>query len=445
MSAASNGDVLNLFKKVYGNLQDLLPEDQMLAKLIPFSQSQKVGEAYVEAVTLTHETGITLGGSGLDVFELESPIAGTVKQALVTPYVSVLGSLIPWSVISRSAGGGAKSFYDATKYVVRNNLRSHQDFLEAFRIYGQSPDLLGYVSYATASYRGQAFILGTGTLPETQFGSVTFTNGVNAADKLLLVAPGQFAAGLWVGKEGVKLAQVNSSGVVVAEGSLVAVDPDMGVLKVDFTPVAPSAATGAGSLRIAYKGMDAAKEMLGVHKILTSTNTLFGIPTSQYSLWKGNVLALNGVQFKLQTVQTAIAQAVNRGALEGDVEVLVNPRTFSTLVTTESGARRYDSSYGQSAENGFEHIEFFHQAGKATIRTHRKVKEGHAFMLSSECWSRSGSAEVAFSVPGVDKDIIFPEPNMSAYSFRTYSDQYIFCHAPAKNILVTGINDESTT
>ena len=43
MSAASSGDVLNLFKKVYGNLQDLLPEDQMLAKLIPFSQSQKVG------------------------------------------------------------------------------------------------------------------------------------------------------------------------------------------------------------------------------------------------------------------------------------------------------------------------------------------------------------------------------------------------------------------
>ena len=444
MATASNGDVLNLFKKVYGNLQDLLPEDQMLAKLVPFSQSQKVGEAYVEAVTLTHETGITLGGSGLDVFELESPIAGTVKQALVTPYVSVLGSLIPWSVISRSAGGGAKSFYDATKYVVRNNLRSHQDFLEAFRLYGQSPDLLGYVSYATATYRGKSFTDGSGTL-ETQFGSVTFTNGINAADKYILVAPGQFASGLWVGKEGVKVVQVNNSGTVVAEGSLVAVDPDMGVLKVDFTPVAAGAKTGAGSIRIAYKGMDQSKEMLGIHKIISTTGTLFGIPTSQYSLWKGNVLGLSDVQFKLQTVQTAIAQAVNRGALEGDVEVLVNPRTFSTLVTTESGARRYDSSYGQSAENGFENIEFWHQAGKATIRSHRKVKEGHAFMLSSECWSRSGSAEVAFSVPGVDKDIIFPEPNMSAYSFRTYSDQYIFCHAPAKNILVTGINDESAT
>ena len=276
MTAASNGDVLNLFKKVYGNLQDLLPEDQMLAKLVPFSQSQKVGESYVEAVTLTHETGITLGGSGLDVFELESPIAGTVKQALVTPYVSVLGSLIPWSVISRSAGGGAKSFYDATKYVVRNNLRSHQDFLEAFRLYGQSPDLLGYVSYATATYRGVAFTAGSGTLPETQFGSVTFTNGVDAANKYILVAPGQFAAGLWVGKEGVKVVQVNSAGAVVAEGSLVAVDPDMGILKVDFTPVAPSAASGAGSLRIAYKGMDAAKEMLGIHKILTSRNIVTG-------------------------------------------------------------------------------------------------------------------------------------------------------------------------
>ena len=442
MSAASNGDVLNLFKKVYGNLKDLLPEDQMLSKLIPFSQSQKVGESYVEAVTLTHETGITLGGSGLDVFELESPIAGTVKQALVTPYVSVLGSLIPWSVISRSAGGGAKSFYDATKYVVRNNLRSHQDFLEAFRIYGQSSELLGYVSYATATYRGVAFTAGTGTLVSAQFGTVAFTNGVNVAGKYMLIAPGQFAAGLWVGKEGVKIVQIDAAGTVVAEGTLVAVDPDMGILQVDFVPVAASSTT---SHKIGYKGMESQKEMLGIHKILSTQGTLFGIPTNQYSLWRGNVSTLSQVKFKLENVQTSIAQAVNRGALEGDVEVLVNPRTFSTLVTTESGARRYDSSYKAEAENGFENIVFYHQAGKATIRSHRKVKEGHSFMLSAECWSRSGSAEVAFSVPGVDKDIIFPEPNMSAYSFRTYSDQYVFCHAPAKNILVTGINDESAS
>jgi hypothetical protein len=191
--------------------------------------------------------------------------------------------------------------------------------------------------------------------------------------------------------------------------------------------------------------MESQKEMLGIHKILSTQGTLFGIPTNQYSLWRGNVSTLSQVKFKLENVQTSIAQAVNRGALEGDVEVLVNPRTFSTLVTTESGARRYDSSYKAEAENGFENIVFYHQAGKATIRSHRKVKEGHSFMLSAECWSRSGSAEVAFSVPGVDKDIIFPEPNMSAYSFRTYSDQYVFCHAPAKNILVTGINDESAS
>ena len=446
MTAASNGDVVNLFKKVYGNLQDLLPEDQMLAKLIPFSQSQKVGESYVEAVTLTHETGITLGGNGLDVFELESPIAGTVKQALVTPYVSVLGSLIPWSVISRSAGGGAKAFFDATKYVVKNNLRSHQDFLEAFRLYGQSADLLGYVSYATATYRGVALTTGTGTVgtATSQFGAVAFTNGINAAGKYILMAPGSFAAGLWVGKEGVKVCQVNSSGTVVAEGSLVAVDPDLGILQVDFTPIAASNTT---SHRLCYKGMESAKEMVGIHKVISTTGSLFGISTSSYSLWRGNNVALSNVKFKLENVQTSIAQAVNRGALEGDVEVLVNPRTFSTMVTTESGARSYDSSYkgGKEAENGFENITFYHQAGKATIRSHRKVKEGHAFMLSADCWSRSGSAEVAFTVPGVDKDIIFPEPNMSAYSFRTYSDQYIFCHAPAKNILVTGINDESAS
>lgn len=50
MSAVSSGDVVNLFKECYGDLQNLLPEDYLLAEDIPFSQKQKVGEKYVEAV-----------------------------------------------------------------------------------------------------------------------------------------------------------------------------------------------------------------------------------------------------------------------------------------------------------------------------------------------------------------------------------------------------------
>jgi len=50
MSAVSTTDVVNLFKKVYGKIHDLLPEDYELQKDIPFSEKQKVGESWVEAV-----------------------------------------------------------------------------------------------------------------------------------------------------------------------------------------------------------------------------------------------------------------------------------------------------------------------------------------------------------------------------------------------------------
>lgn len=439
MGAQSAPSTVDIFKRVYGKATDLLPEDYQLAKDIPFSEKQKVGEKYIEGVVLTNEVGITYAGSGYDAFELESPVAGSVKQAAVQPYITTLSSIVPWAVISRSAGAGDKAFFDATKFIVKNNLKSHGKFAEVSRIYGQSPGLLGYISYATATYRGVAFTNGTGTL-----NGIAFTNGVNTSAKYILLAPGEWASGIWVGMEGVTVQQVNASGVVVAEGKLLEVQPDYGYIGVDFTPVAASSAT---SHRLAFKGMADSKDMVGIHKIMTTTTgSLFEVPVASYSLWKGNVKDLGGVQLKLKGVQDAIAQAVNRGGLEGDVMGYVSPRTWANIVTTEAGARRFDYSYKPNeVEDGFESIVFHHQTGKTILKAHRMLKEGHAMLLHTEDWSRSGSAEISFSIPGMEKDIIYPLENQAGYKFTSFSDQYIFCNAPAKSIFITGINDESAS
>lgn len=436
MSQFSTGDVVNLFKRVYGDLQNLLPEDYALAKDIPFSSKQKVGESYVEAVALSYETGITFGGTNMVAFEINPAIAGSVQQASIAPYSSVLASLVPWGVISRSAGGGEKAFFDATKWIVKNNLRSHGGFLEDIRLYGESTKLLGYVSYYSGTYRGSALTNGTGTV-----NGISFTNGINAANKQILFGQGSFAAGIWVGKEGAIVQEVNSSGTVVGEGKLVSVEPDYGYITVDFTPTAASSLT---SNRLKWKGMGG-NESFGIHYILTNTSTLFGINTQDYSLWQGNQFNCQGQQFSLGKLQMGVAQAVGRGGLDGDLMVYVNPRTWANLIKTESGLRMYDSSYknGSEAENGFESITFYHQTGKATIKAHRKVMEGDAFALHLPDWSRSGSAEISFTVPGMDKEVIYPVENMAAYAFRSYADQYLFNHAPARSIYFYNINDEA--
>ena len=103
MGSMSSSDVVQIFKKVYGSLNDLQPGDFKLQKKLPFTEKQRVGDSYIEAVTLTAEAGLSLGGTGMDAFDISAPVAGAVKQATVSPYTSVLASVMPWGVMSRSA------------------------------------------------------------------------------------------------------------------------------------------------------------------------------------------------------------------------------------------------------------------------------------------------------------------------------------------------------
>lgn len=442
MSQVSGPDVVNLFKRVYGQLNDnILPETQPLQKALPFAEKQRTGESYIEGVVLTNEVGITMSASG-ELFELNPAVAGVVKQATVNPYVMVLPSVLPWSMASRS-NGSEQAFYNATKFLVKNNLRSHARFREIIYLYGQSAALLGYVSYATATYRGAAFVAGTGTLTLPDFTTVTFTNGINAASKLILLAPGQFASGFWISMEGVKVLQVDSTGAIVASGKLVSVQNDLGYIGVDFTPVAASSTT---SHRLCFDGMQNAQDTVGIQKILsTTTGSLFGIVANSYSLWKANTQNYQGSQFTLNKYNSAVANLTNVSALEGELVTYLNPRSWATITNNAAGLRMLDDSYKSEFENGFETISFKSQNGRSTFVAHRCVKEGDAFSLYMPCWSISGSAQVSFSIPGMPNagQLIFPLENQAGYAFRSYSDTYIFCNAPAFNIYHYNINDEA--
>lgn len=444
MAQAASTSTLQLFKNNYGKIvEKMLPVDLPLQKDIPFNQKQKVGANYIEAICLTNETGWTLSASA-NLFDLNPAISGVVKDATVGSYISVLPSVLPWGIASRTAGGDDVAFYDATKYVVKNNLRSHMSLQETLRLYGQSSTFLGQISYATATYRGASFVAGTGTLTVTPTTTLTFTNGVNTTSKAILFAPGSFASGIWVGREGVKINQIDSTSTVVASGKLVSVNSELGYITVDFVPIVPTATTGAGAMYLCFQGQESLQDYPGIQNILSNTGTLFGINTASYSLWQGNVANLNGTKLTLAKYNSAVADAVNHGGVQGEMTCYLNPRSFSTLTTSAAGYRMLDSSYKESSfENGFETIRFYSQNGVSTFVSHRMVKEGDAFALFLPSWSRSGSSEVSFSIPGMNKDIIFPLESQAGYCFRSFSDQYIFCDMPCWNIYFSGINDES--
>jgi hypothetical protein len=121
--------------------------------------------------------------------------------------------------------------------------------------------------------------------------------------------------------------------------------------------------------------MEFQREMIGVKRILTNTGTLFGISaslTAGFSLWRGSVTTVGAALLTYDRLSQAAANAVNRGGLDQDLEVHVNPRTFAKLLNAEAGRRDYDYSYKDSEYvNGAEKISFYYAGGKMEIVPNR--------------------------------------------------------------------------
>jgi hypothetical protein len=320
---------------------------------------------------------------------------------------------------------------------MKNHIASHNSLVCISKLYGQSTEGLGTVSYAPVGtvYRGATYASSAGsiTLTKKDGTTIAFTNGVNTASKAILMAPGQFASGFFVGKKGLKLEQiVASTGAVAASGSLVGWDARLGIIYVDFTPVV---ATAVGSHYIAPKGWAAGKCMVGMHRIITNTGSLFGINAADEPLWSGNVIDLGQKKFNLKAVHEGVADAVNAGGLDEPLDIIVSPRCFGQMASDEAAFRKYDASYKAKAENGFEAIEYYAANGLNRIHSSSKVKEGDVFAFVRGSTRCSGSQLPSFRVRGMNMDIIQPLQDQAGFVIRSFSDQYVMCRQPAKQIL----------
>lgn len=446
MASVTTNAVVDIFKKVYGKANDLRPKGDIIDELFSFEEGKLVGDKYVEDFVLGDSVGITWAGSSQDAFAIEPAVAGSVKQTEIQPSQTVLSDILSWGFMARSASGDEAAFFDGTKFVMKNHVASHNALVTLSKIYGQSSEGLGTVSYAPNGtvYRGATYSGdGTVTLTKKDGSTIAFTNGVNTTSKAILMHPGQFAAGHWVGRKGMRTEQVvASSGAVAASGSLLGWDARLGIIYVDFTPVVASA---IGSHYIAPKGWAAGKCMVGMNKIITNTGTLFGINAAEEPLWSGNVISLGGKKFNLKALNEGVSDAVNAGGLDEPLDIIVNPRAFAQMTTDEAALRKYDASYKAKAENGFEAIEFFAPNGLNRIHSSSKVKEGEAYGFVRGHTRCSGSQLPSFRVRGMNMDIIAPLNDQAGFVIRSFSDQYVMCRQPAKQILWKNCNPDGVS
>lgn len=402
MAANNTATTLNgLFKEVYADkLENLIPDGIKLLQRIPFAKKQQtLGNLYHQPVVLGQEHGITFASSTEDAFTLNDPIAGQIQDAQVRGNALVLRSAIGYKAASASMSGSA-AFEQATKFLVGNMLRSVTKKLEIEMLYGQ---------------------VGYGVVSATGASSIT-------------ISAAEWAPGIWAGAENMPIEIRNASGVTSRGNAVVvSVNFDTRVITLDALP-GGTVATDVVWHKGAYN-----KEFAGIHKIITNTGVLFGIDASVYALFKGNEYSAGSAALSFAKIQEAIARAVEKG-LDQDVVVLVNPNSWSDLLTDQAALRMYDSSYSSSQmENGARQLKFHGQNGMIEIVPSIYCKQGYAYVLCIDDMVRIGSSDVTFKRPGKEGEFFRELENSAGYELRCYCDQALFTHSPAKNVLIKDI------
>jgi hypothetical protein len=367
---------------------------------------------------------VTFAASTEDAFTLNEAAAGVIKNAQVRGSPIVMRSLLGYVAASRAANGDKAAFMDATKYLVSNMLRSMAKKLEIEMLYGQ----VGYgVIHAKA-----------GGSPE-DFGSTTL--GANQ----IAIKKAEWAPGIWAGAEGLPLEITDVAGTTIVQTvKVTAVDLEKRIITLDAAPVVAVVADSVLFHKGTTDSVPGDKEFAGIHKILTTTTGLFGIPSS-YTMFKGNSYSANvgsSAALSFTKLNLAAARAVEKG-LDGKLVALVNPRAWANLLNDQAATRKLDQSYSPAkSENGSKSITFYSQNGEIEIVPSIYVKEGYSYLLATDEWMRIGSQDVSFKRPGAEGEFFRDLEGAAAYELRLYSDQAIFCMAPGKNVLITDIEND---
>lgn len=415
MAATIPASIIGDFKERYNTkgIQDAIPESRVILKNVEFDKATLVGNAFHTPVILSDEAGFTYAANNAGNYALNGPVSLNVPDAQVRPAQITLVSQIAYDALSQSLGSGA-AFLSATKLITKRMIDSMSKRVELAALYGG-------VGLATAALTG--------------------SSNVNATTSIVAFTQQSWSDGIWAGTvnnqvqfyDGVTLVSSGSDSVF----TIAAVDPTGRTLTVTGSAAGITALelltiTTPTALDI-YFNSAFGNEMTGIDRILTNTGTLFNISAATYDLWRSNVIDNAAGKLTFLALQNAVATAVGRG-LDSEVDVLVNPKVWANLVTSQSGARRFDSSYKKShMENGAEKLTFYSQNGTMNITPSLYVKEGDCFILPFEHIQRIGSMDIEFMPQVMGSDEFFQYvPGFNAYELRLWTNQQIFITLPAR-------------
>lgn len=407
-----------LFKEVYGDdVMNLIPEAAKLIKIVPFVPEEKeIGNKYHQPVILSHEQGITYAAFNAGAFALNNSIALTMQDAQVSSSQILLRSAISYDAAAR-ASKSKKAFQKATQLIIENMIESMSKRVEIANIYGA-----------------------------TGLGKVASSVNTDANNTVVTLTTASWATGIWAGMENAQLDLYYSGSIVGGTTPLIITKVDSAnraltlysATTANITAVDAAISAHANLCDLYFAGAYG-NEMSGLDKIITNTGTLFNISASTYALWQGNTHSAGSAALTMAKVLAAVAKAVDRG-LNEDCTMLLNPNSWSNVMSDLAALRRYDGSYDKSkAENGVQKVSFYSQNGKIDLVSHNIVKEGEAFIFPQKRCKRIGAQDMSFKTPGREDEIFLQLSGNAGFEIRNYTDQALFIETPARCVKINNI------
>jgi hypothetical protein len=416
---AGFNDLQAWFKVDYADkLKDLTPDFVYYAKEIPALPSdQQPGGYFTQPVTLTSEQGVTFASSRAGAFALNSPIDMLADNAIIEGSQCLIRSALDYESIFRSKN--KNSFIAVTKGKIQNMIKSAYLYLEANIMWGRSG--IGVVSS-----------IGTNTI---------------------VITTASYAPGFWLGSEKRRIRIESAAGVLRGSAAITSWDIEARTVTVDS---APAGIIATDIIYFDAAGAAGANEMIGMYNIMNPANTtMFGINGTNYGLWMpSTAYDCGAAPISFNKIMLAVTRAGNRGLGDdiSEIDVTVSPYGWQNLANDLAALRMLDSSYKTSeASNGSEKITFTTRIGKVSVRAHKMMKEGFAFIhpKASRAFVQVGNMPVpTFELPGMvagkEGTYLRPMENNAGVESRIYWNSSVFTATRSHCILMTNIVNATT-
>lgn len=418
MASVSAPAQTNLSKRVYGDRFEKLPFNATLVTdRAPFTDKFKLGDTFRFAVEVAMEQGATYVGSDGAEATLNDPIVGINQQTDIAAYETHMRTRITTRAFEEATGQGPQAFENAT--------RQKMTALQTASEFRQEHSLL----YGTEGlFKVSAIDTGVITVTDATWSS---TLAIRLIGAVLEAFDGQAAS-----------ANQHNTDLTVS-----AVDLDAKTITV----------TGTSSSVVAndwlyFKGArttTAHKEMIGLHKLMTTTSsTLMGVNVGTYPWFKPNQATSMGRPTMLKILQ-GMRKLVGRNTIAAKRDDKQNTILWTPSVSYEilnsdlMTSRRFDGSYSRTkGTSGVQAIEYYGQTGVTELMVHPLLRDGDALAIGPDNLFRVGISDIKWdSGPQGDSDIWTKLAEKNSYECRTHWIQAPALFAPGRTVAFSGLTE----